>query len=74
MIPFISKKTALNTVAILALCFTQIPAATAQTANAPCGENLPLSGKITFDGQSFSILVGVRWGKGVLTLNDGQEI
>lgn len=46
----------------------------AQTANAACGSDLPLSGKIAFDGQTVSVFVGARWGKGVLTLNDGQEI
>lgn len=49
-------------------------AASAQTASASCGSDLPLSGTITFNGQSVSVLVGVRWGKGVLTLNDGTEL
>lgn len=48
--------------------------ALAQTANASCGSDLPLSGTFTFTGQTVGYVVGVRWGKGTLTLLDGTEI
>jgi len=51
-----------------------LPAANAQTANAPCGSDLPLSGTFSFKGQTVGYVVGVRWGKGTLTLVDGTEI
>ena len=46
----------------------------AQTANAECGTDLPLSGTIDFNGQTVSNQVGARWGQGVLKLNDGQQL
>ncbi|MEM9844614.1 MAG: hypothetical protein AAF965_07420 [Pseudomonadota bacterium] len=46
----------------------------AQNVNASCGENLPLSGTLTFDGASVAMIVGLRWGQGVLTLNNGTEV
>ncbi|SLN67229.1 hypothetical protein ROA7450_03582 [Roseovarius albus] len=46
----------------------------AEEAGENCPENPAKSGTITFSGQSTAVLVGVRWGKGVLTLADGQEI
>lgn len=53
--------------------FTPSPSK-AQAVNASCAENLPLSGTFTFDGASVAIIVGLRWGQGVLTLQNGTEV
>ncbi len=77
MIPSTWTNTICKSIGPAMLCVAAVFAGThseAQTATTSCGENLPLSGTFTFDGQSVSVIVGVRWGKGVLTLNDGTQL
>jgi len=40
---------------------------------ADCGTDLPLSGMISGEARPVSFIVGYRWRKGILKLNDGQE-
>lgn len=50
-----------------------ISAATAAEETDACGDDLPLSGTIAGSGQTVGFLIGARWGKGVLKLDDGRE-
>ncbi len=59
--------------AIAALALGAAEPASAQANFEECGTDLPLSGTITGSATSVSFLVGYRWGKGVLKLNDGRE-
>lgn len=58
---------------VAALALAMAEPASAQANFEECGSDLPLSGTISGQGQSVSFIVGYRWGKGVLTLNDGRE-
>ncbi len=58
---------------LAALALGAAEPASAQANFDECGTDLPLSGTISGEGQSVSFIVGYRWGKGVLTLNDGRE-
>jgi hypothetical protein len=59
--------------AIAALALGAAEPASAQANFEQCGTDLPLSGTISGTATSVSFLVGYRWGKGVLKLNDGRE-
>jgi len=59
--------------AIAALALGAVEPASAQANFEQCGTDLPLSGTVSGSGKSVSFLVGYRWGKGVLKLNDGRE-
>ncbi len=65
-----------SAVAIFATTFGGLALAQSQEEKAvACDlDNLPQSGTLKFRMTSIGFLVGVRWGKGVLTLNDGFQI
>ena len=58
---------------LAALALGAAEPASAQANFEECGTDLPLAGTISGQGRSVSYIVGYRWGKGVLTLNDGRE-
>jgi hypothetical protein len=65
-----------SAVAIAATAFSNMALAQSAeaTAKACDRDNLTQSGTLQFSMTSIGFLVGVRWGEGVLTLNDGFQL
>ena len=65
-----------SAVAIAATAFGNMALAQSaeETAKACDRDNLTQSGTLQFSMTSIGFLVGVRWGEGVLTLNDGFQL
>ena len=65
-----------SAVAISATAFSSLALAQSgeEKAAACDGSNLVQSGTLQFSMRSIGFLVGVRWGEGVLTLNDGFQL
>ena len=65
-----------SAVAIAATAFsnTALAQSAEATAKACDRDNLTQSGTLQFSMTSIGFLVGVRWGEGVLTLNDGFQL
>ena len=65
-----------SAVAIAATAFSNMALAQSaeETAKACDRDNLTQSGTLQFSMTSIGFLVGVRWGEGVLTLNDGFQL
>ncbi len=65
-----------SAVAIAAAAFGNMALAQSaeETAKSCDRDNLTQSGTLQFSMSSIGFLVGVRWGEGVLTLNDGFQL
>ncbi len=65
-----------SAVAIAATAFGNMALAQSaeETAKACDRDNLVQSGTVQFSMKQIGFLVGVRWGEGVLTLNDGFQL
>ena len=65
-----------SAVAIAATAFSNMALAQSaeETAKSCDRDNLTQSGTLQFSMTSIGFLVGVRWGEGVLTLNDGFQL
>ncbi len=57
----------------LSVFLLYLSAFTSQALGADCPENPELSGSVTFKGETKSLGIGFRQGKGVLKLEGGQE-
>jgi len=64
-----------SAVAISATAFGSVALAQSaeEKAMACSGENLTQSGTLQFSMTAIGFLLGVRWGEGVLTLNNGEQ-
>ncbi len=64
-----------SAVAIAAAAFGNMALAQSaeETAKSCARDNLTQSGTLQFSMTSIGFLVGVRWGEGVLTLNNGEQ-
>ena len=67
-----SKSLAVGLAAVGLLAVAALPAEAQDEQDCPTGD-LPQSGTITAEATTVGFIVGVRWGEGVLTLNDGSE-
>ena len=54
------------------IAFITLQSASAAEQNCPKGD-LPLSGTIKATAKTVGFIVGIRWGEGTLTLNDGSQ-
>ena len=72
----LKKLLSASAVAIAAAAFGNMALAQSaeETAKSCDRDNLAQSGTLQFSMTSIGFLVGVRWGEGVLTLNDGFQL